>query len=61
MNILVINAGSSSVKYQLIKMPETEVIAKGGVERIGIEGANLEHKPNGKEKVVITQRLSRSG
>ena len=58
MNILVINAGSSSVKYQLIKMPETKVIAKGGVERIGIEGANLEHKPNGADKVVITQPIA---
>ncbi|MBT3318838.1 MAG: acetate kinase [Clostridia bacterium] len=53
MNILVINAGSSSVKYQLIEMTQTKVIAKGGIERIGIEGSNLEHKPNGKDKIVI--------
>lgn len=58
MNILVINAGSSSLKYQLIEMVETKVIAKGGVERIGIEGSNLEHKPNGREKVVITKPMS---
>lgn len=58
MNILVINAGSSSLKYQLIEMIEKKVIAKGGVERIGLEGANLEHKPNGKDKVVITQPMN---
>lgn len=58
MNILVINAGSSSLKYQLIEMIENKVIAKGGVERIGLEGANLEHKPNGKDKVVITQPMN---
>ena len=57
MNILVINAGSSSLKYQLIEMKKKEVIAKGTVERIGIEGSNLEHKPNGKEVVVITKPM----
>ena len=57
MNVLVINAGSSSLKYQLIEMEEKEVIAKGTVERIGIDGSNLEHKPNGKDKVVITQPM----
>lgn len=57
MNILVINAGSSSLKYQLIEMVNTKVIAKGGVERIGIEGANLEHKPNGKDKIVIEKPM----
>ena len=58
MNILVINAGSSSLKYQLIEMTQTKVIAKGNVERIGIKGSNLEHKPNGGEKIVITQPMS---
>ena len=58
MNILVINAGSSSLKYQLIEMTEQKVIAKGTVERIGIDGSNLEHKPNGKEKVVITKPMN---
>ena len=51
MKILVINAGSSSLKYQLIDM-ETEVaIAKGGCERIGLEGSFLKH--NGKKQVTI--------
>ena len=50
MKILVINCGSSSLKYQLIDM-ETEVaIAKGLVERIGIEGSNLEQKVDGSDE-----------
>ncbi|MBC8530970.1 acetate/propionate family kinase [Gehongia tenuis] len=53
MNILVINAGSSSLKYQLIDMDAEKVLAKGLVERIGIEGANLQHRPAGKEEVRI--------
>ena len=55
--ILVINAGSSSLKYQLIDMQDESVIAKGLVERIGSEGSMLTHKPDGKEKVVIKQDL----
>ena len=49
MKILVINCGSSSLKYQLIDMNDESVLAKGLVERIGIEGSNLVHKPTGKE------------
>ena len=44
MKILVINAGSSSLKYQLINMENSEVIAKGLCERIGIDGSKLKHK-----------------
>ena len=44
MKILVINAGSSSLKYQLIDMQDESVIAKGLVERIGMDGSNLSHK-----------------
>ena len=52
MKILVINAGSSSLKYQLIDM-ETEVaIAKGGCERIGLEGSFCKHKANGKSVTI---------
>lgn len=53
MKILVINCGSSSLKYQLINMEGETVLAKGLVERIGIEGSMLTHKPTGKDKVVI--------
>ncbi len=51
MKVLVINSGSSSLKYQLIDMETEGVIAKGLCERIGIEGSKLTHKANGKELV----------
>lgn len=44
MKILVINSGSSSLKYQLIDMETEAVLAKGNCERIGIEGSKLTHK-----------------
>lgn len=44
MKVLVINAGSSSLKYQLIDMDAAAVLAKGLCERIGIYGSNLQHK-----------------
>lgn len=49
MKILVINCGSSSLKYQLIDMTSEQPIAQGLVERIGIEGSVLTHKVNGKK------------
>ncbi len=51
MKILVVNAGSSSLKYQLIDMETEKVIAKGACERIGIKGSLLTAKGNGKQKV----------
>lgn len=51
MKVLVINSGSSSLKYQLIDMETEGVIAKGLCERIGIEGSKLTHKAKGKELV----------
>ena len=53
MKILVINCGSSSLKYQLIDMDNESVLAKGLCERIGIEGSKLTHQPAGKDKYVI--------
>lgn len=53
MKILVINCGSSSLKYQLIDMENESVIAKGLCERIGIEGSKLTHQPEGKDKYVV--------
>ena len=50
MNILVINAGSSSLKYQLLNPETQEVLAKGLCERIGIDG-KFTYKPTGKEAV----------
>lgn len=57
MKILVINCGSSSLKYQLIDMEGELVLAKGLVERIGIEGAQVKHETTGKEKVVIKEPM----
>ncbi len=54
MKVLVVNCGSSSIKYQLFDMTDESVLAKGLVERIGIEGAVLTHQPAGKDKVVLT-------
>ena len=53
MKILVINAGSSSLKYQLINTETHQVMAKGLCDRIGIEGSMLEHRAGEKEKVKI--------
>lgn len=53
MNVLVINCGSSSLKYQLIDMANTDVLAKGICERIGIEGSKLTHAPAGKDKYMV--------
>ena len=50
MNILVINCGSSSLKYQLIDSSTENVLAKGLGERIGLEGSSITHKSAGKDK-----------
>ena len=57
MKVLVINAGSSSLKYQLINVDNGEVIAKGLCERIGIEGSMLTYKPEGKGKFEFKQDM----
>lgn len=51
MNILVINCGSSSLKFQLINAQSEELIAKGLCERIGIEGSQMTYAPTGGEKI----------
>ena len=50
MKILVINCGSSSIKYQLLDMTDETLIAKGLVERIGMEGSVITHEMIGREK-----------
>lgn len=57
MKVLVLNCGSSSLKYQLIDMTDESVLAKGLCERIGIEGSQLKHEPEGKDKVVFTDYM----
>ncbi|QUC67782.1 acetate/propionate family kinase [Aristaeella hokkaidonensis] len=56
MKILVVNAGSSSLKYQLIDMDGEKELAKGLVERIGIEGSKLKHSA-GDKKTEIAQEI----
>lgn len=51
MNVLVINCGSSSLKFQLINSKTEKVIAKGICERIGIEGSQMAYTPAGGEKI----------
>ncbi|WP_458406929.1 acetate/propionate family kinase [Anaerotignum sp.] len=53
MKVLVLNCGSSSLKYQLIDMETEGVLAKGLCERIGIEGSRLKHQPAGKDAVIF--------
>ena len=58
MKVLVINCGSSSLKYQLINMENEEALAQGLVERIGIEGSVLTQKVEGREKYIIKQPMN---
>src|ERR1019366_3658881 len=53
MNIFVINSGSSSIKYQLFKMPSSSPVCSGLVDRIGLESSTITHKTyiDGEEKV----------
>ena len=52
MKVLVINAGSSSLKYQLLDTDTEAVLAKGNCERIGIEGSRIIHKCSGKDEYI---------
>ena len=56
MKVLVINAGSSSLKYQLIDMDTHGVVAKGLCERIGIEGSKLTHKNTEKKSETVFEK-----
>lgn len=57
MNVLVINCGSSSLKYQMLDMDTEAVLAKGLAERIGIEGSVVTHQPAGKDKVKFQRPM----
>ncbi|QDH19474.1 acetate/propionate family kinase [Saccharibacillus brassicae] len=57
MKVLVINSGSSSLKYQLYDMTDESVLAKGLVERIGMDSSILTHKPADKEEVVEVSEI----
>ncbi len=58
MNIFVVNSGSSSIKYQLFKMPVEKPVCSGLVERIGLEGSAITHKVFiGDEEKVVRETL----
>lgn len=57
MKILVINCGSSSLKFQLICSEDDTVLAKGLCERIGLEGSRLVYQPTDREKEVIEETM----
>lgn len=57
MKVLVLNCGSSSIKYQFIDTVSGEALAKGMVERIGMSSAVLTHMPQGKEKIRIVGEI----
>ena len=57
MNILVINCGSSSLKFQLIDAQNEKLIAKGLCERIGIEGSRLVYTPAGGTKQITEAKM----
>lgn len=52
MKILVINCGSSSIKYKLYEMDDKSVLVAGGIEKIGLEGSFLKAKINGETKII---------
>jgi acetate kinase len=55
--VFVVNCGSSSIKYQLINMEGEHVMAKGLIERIGMEGSTLKHTPAGKYTIDIKEEI----
>ena len=59
MNVLVLNCGSSSIKYQLLDMGgEPTLLAKGLVEKIGLPVGSFTHKPEGKDKYVVEEPIA---
>ena len=57
MNVLVLNCGSSSVKYKLFQMPEGKVLAQGGVEKLGLADSFLKFKLPSGEKVTLEKDM----
>ena len=58
MKVLVINCGSSSLKYQVLDMDTETLLCKGLVERIGIEGSVIKHEKIGQDKFVLTTPMA---
>ena len=57
MKIIILNCGSSSIKYQLVDMPGAHVLAKGLVEKIGIEGSRIKHSTIDGNKITIEEKI----
>ena len=57
MKIVVLNCGSSSIKYQLFEMPEQTVLAKGIVDKIGIKGSCIKHRKSGNDSITLTNKI----
>ncbi len=57
MKVLILNCGSSSVKYQLFELPNNFCLAKGMVSRIGMSGAVLTHKPHDRPEVTLSSEI----
>lgn len=57
MTIFILNCGSSSIKYQLINMPEQRVLAKGLVDKIGLEGSAIFHQIGDSEKIKFEKNI----
>ncbi len=57
MNIIVLNCGSSSIKYQLFDMPSKKVLVKGLVEKIGLKGSAIKLQREGQEDVKLTGEI----
>lgn len=55
MKVLIVNAGSSSLKYQLINMDNEATLAQGLIERIGIDGGKLTQKVNGEKRIIKSE------
>ncbi|MFN8340215.1 MAG: acetate kinase [Cyclobacteriaceae bacterium] len=58
MNVFVINSGSSSIKYQLFRMPGSDVVCSGLIDRIGQDGASITHKVFGPGAQIIKQETA---
>ncbi|OYT15023.1 MAG: acetate kinase [Bacteroidetes bacterium 4572_77] len=57
MKVIVLNCGSSSIKYQLFEMPSQKVVAKGLVDKIGLKGAGIKHEMENGEKTTISGEI----
>jgi len=57
MKTFILNCGSSSIKYQLIEMPEQKVLAKGLVEKIGLEGSAVKHKQEDGTEIIFEKEI----